>query len=361
MTFYTSYNWGVELPVAIILYSLIILVSGILVSIRFSYFITSLVSIIYIAMGHMEVTGRIQPNLYWKQETITVKDPIFLVVMFWIIQILTWLSFHQIEKSLSRARKSEAQLRKERDLLEIRVEERTSELRKAQMEKVSQLAHLAEFGKIASSIVHDISNPLTAILLNLEEVNNSKKSTQANIKQALVSSRKLEQFVGLVKKQLQKQEIIRRFDVKNEISEVLKVLNHKLKVNQVKVILNTSLKYVIEGNPIKFSQLISNLISNAIDAYDSNRSIEKIISISLESKKGLLIKIADHGSGIPSADLPHIFDPFYTTKSPEKGTGIGLSIAKEIVEDDFKGKITIKSEELKGTIVEINIPNKCLV
>jgi len=358
--FYTSLNWGIELPTVIVTYSLIILISGILVSIKFSIFITAFTSIVYIGLGHLQSSGITHPELYWKQEMITSKDPIFLVVMFWVIQILTWLSYREIEKSLKRARRSEKELKKERDLLEIRVEERTKELKRTQLEKTAQLAELAEFGRLASGIVHDLANPLTSILLGLEDLRRNKNSTSetaGSIKLALDASKKMENFIKAIKKQLQKQEVKKLFNVNQEISQVMQVLSYRAHVAKVEISLinNSEEKIMILGNPMKFSQMVSNILINSIDACENIENAKVVLTLN-KYKDNIKIIIKDNGCGVKKEIVEKVFDPFFTTKNPEKGTGLGLSIVKGVVENDFDGKIKMFSEVGKGTEISIGLP-----
>ena len=85
-------------------------------------------------------------------------------------EVIAWLSNREIEKSLKRARRSEAALKVERDALEITVEARTRQLREAQADQLSQLYRFAEFGQISSGLFHDLVNPLNAMSLNMENI-----------------------------------------------------------------------------------------------------------------------------------------------------------------------------------------------
>ena len=69
----------------------------------------------------------------------------------------------------------------------------------------------------------------------------------------------------------------------------------------------------------------------------------------------MIIKISDTGSGIPEEVIPYVFEPFYTTKTAEKGTGLGLAVAKRIVQE-HDGEIRIESKKNEGTDIIINLP-----
>src|SRR6185369_9267351 len=112
--------------------------------------------------------------------------------------VLAWLWNHEVEKSLKRARKSESELKEERDMLEITVEERTKALRQTEFEKVEQLHQFAEFGQLASGLFHDLLNLVNAASL-IDEA-------RVPISRASAMSRRVEGFMQAIRRQLNHQE-----------------------------------------------------------------------------------------------------------------------------------------------------------
>jgi two-component system C4-dicarboxylate transport sensor histidine kinase DctB len=105
---------------------------------------------------------------------------------------------------------------------------------------------------------------------------------------------------------------------------------------------------------VKFHQLVSNLVANAIDAYEGIPLERRIVQVLL-SKQGKKAKfvVKDDGAGINPEHLAYIFDPFFTTKTVDKGTGIGLMIVKRVVEEDFGGTISVASTRRTGTVFTV--------
>ena len=362
-TIYTLYKWGIDIPTGLLGISLAIIMSGILVSSQFSFFITSLLAVTIVTLFHFQ-GGVLPVESSWRTKPLEPSNVWIFIVLFAVINVVAWLSNREIERSLRRARKSEAELKKERDSLEIRVEERTKELKETQRERMVQLTKFAEFGKLASGIFHDLSNPLTAASLNLEEIGRGKKNKYEDVKpfidRALKATKRVEEFVGSTRRQIQQQDIQKKFNIKKEISEAFEILNYKAQSARVQLRAEGANSLGLYGNPLKFVQVATNLISNAIDSYDKTvDSIERCVLVKCEGGGDYVtIFIQDWGKGIKPEFLTKIFDPFFTTKTVQHGTGIGLSIVKGIVEDDFRGKISIKSEENKGTTFTIKIPSK---
>jgi signal transduction histidine kinase len=277
--------------------------------------------------------------------------------------MLSWLFNQEIEKSLHRAQQSEADLKKERDQLEITVERRTQELRQVQMEKIAQLYRFAEFGKSASGIFHDLANPLNLVSLNLERLSSKNRSQEKAeieemLKRAIEGTQRMESFVRAARKQVQNADITQVFDIQQEIVQSIHLLEYKAKSKQIAIEYKpSSEKISITGNPIKFSQIMMNLISNAIDSFEEATTTKRkvIIKNKVQNNK-IMITIEDTGKGIDPANIAKIFEPFFTTKSFDTGTGIGLSITKTIIEKDFKGKITVVSRLNSGSTFTVLIP-----
>jgi signal transduction histidine kinase len=102
----------------------------------------------------------------------------------------------------------------------------------------------------------------------------------------------------------------------------------------------------------QMSQVIINLIMNALHAMEDGGTLR----LGLEQEQDRIkLTVADTGHGIPQAVLPKIFEPFYTTKEFGKGTGLGLTVVKGIIEE-HQGTITVESDEGKGTTFTIRLP-----
>lgn len=358
-----TYNlviWGVDLPLGLLIYALVIIMAGILINTKFAYVITLIISAILFFLAYLQDKNIIHPDLYWADDsTAKTEDIIIIVVTLIIISIVSWLFNREIEKSLRRARKSEAELKKERDLLEIRVDERTKELKQAQIEKMTQMDRFAEFGRLSSGLFHDLASPLTAISLNLSQVNDDQKEnvseTKSCLQRALSASRKLEKFIQAIKKQYSQQEQKETFSLNEEIENSIDVLEYQARKQKISIEFNAEKEIFTFGNPLKFNQIITNLISNAIDAYEGVDTPGKKIIITLTKQDArFAISIQDFACGIEPENLEKIFEPLYTTKPIGKGTGIGLTTVKKIIENDFSGSISVNSEKGRGSIFTIH-------
>ncbi len=353
---YTSYISGVDNPPALLITALIIIMSGILISTNFSIFVTGLITTILVVMGHQQLAGNWAPARYFRIDTLNSADVTLYAVVLLVILLTSWLSNRETERSLRRAQRAESNLKRQNEQLEVTVEERTRELKQTQMEKMVDLYHFAEFGKLATGLFHDFVNPLTSVSLNLEQLGNKNHSQLVD--RAIESTKHMERFVEAARRQIQDKEISAYFSADEEIRTVMALLNAKARKAAVQIIFIESPPTELYGNPIKFHKAISNIVANSIDAYGEPRedNDRKIFITQVKGDDQIIITIEDNAGGIEVEHLKYIFEPFFTTKPTSKGMGIGLAITKDFIEKDFKGSITVTSEPQKGTTFTITLP-----
>lgn len=348
-------QWGILLPQGLLIFALTIVMAGVLLGSQYSLFAAAAITIILTTVAIFQNNGNLGVDSSWMDKLGTAFDGLTFGATFSVIALVSWLSNREITRSLARARRSEAALMRERDLLEEKVEERTKDLKQAQTERISQLYRFAEFGRSASNIIHDLVNPLNAVSLNLEKMQNAEHSRQVN--RAMENIKRMEQYIEEARKQIHNQRELSLFILNDEISQAIATLQAKAKRHKVSLQFSKTEDIELYGNQIRFQQLASNLIANAIDSYDESPAKEKQVLISLEkTAKAIFLRVQDFGSGISQEDQEKIFQPFFTTKSDDKGTGLGLAICQDIVEKEYGGTITLLSEPGTGTIFSVEIP-----
>lgn len=360
---YGLYHWGADMPMGLLLYALVIVMSSVLVSTRFSFFVLACSTMALMGISYLQTHHIAAPMQYWKTQIYSMTDSASALVTLGIIAAVSWLSNREIERSLIRARRSEAELKVERDQLEVKVEERTRALTAAQLEKMREINRFAEFGRLASGFFHDLSNPLTAVSLNLEMLKDGHEpeiaDARSHLDMALSATKRAEGFITAIRKQIQHQETRSVYSLVEEVKQVIQVMSYNARKYGIDIDLSVVQDVRMYGDLLKFNQIVMNLISNAIDAYDQQKAPEtsRKIAVTLAEKDRIVrLTVRDWGVGIPPQHLKKIFDPLFTTKSIEKGTGIGLSTTKEILERDFSGTIRVESREGEGTTFIVEFP-----
>lgn len=359
--------WGADLPAGLLLCVLVITMSVVLLGAKSAFTVTFIISGFLISLTGLQSQKILIVQDYWRQENNQIGDAIVYSLLLIISAGISWLFAHGITQSLARAQKSEMALRDERDSLEVKVEKRTKELRQAEQEKINQLYRLAEFGRLSSGIFHDLINPLTAVSLNLEQVKGeagNKELTNKEIlraksylNQALLATHKMEGLIAGVKKQIQKENGPIAFTPSREITEIIQILTYKARNANVLIDFIGEDDLIFIGDPIKFGQIIINLLANAIDASESY-SASQTIKIKLAQKDSeLTITVQDQGSGIAPENINKIFEPFFSTKTKSgQGLGIGLATTKDIIEKNFGGTIRVISQLGEGSLFTVSLP-----
>ncbi|MGC1781428.1 MAG: CHASE3 domain-containing protein [Acidobacteriaceae bacterium] len=222
---------------------------------------------------------------------------------------------------------------------------------------------LAAAGKLAASIAHEVNNPLEGITnllflaggsTDLIEVREWLEQAQSEVKRLSNITRRT---LGFYRESTQPV-AYRPADVMEEVISFY-VPEASSKKVQLQALIRTRLETY--GVPGELRQVLSNLISNSLDAIPDGGLIRLVVRTATDildsGRTGLRITVADTGSGIPVGILQHIFDPFFTTKL-DTGTGLGLWVSKELVEKQG-GRLRVRSSvsgARTGTIFSIFIP-----
>jgi PAS domain S-box-containing protein len=237
---------------------------------------------------------------------------------------------------------------------------------KQTQEELVQSSKMAAIGQLASGISHELNQPLTgikgfaqAMFMEADESNPFRSDLNKIIEQADRMDKIIKNVSFFARKSEFKMEPL---DINIPIEDSFVLLSEQLRVHNIRVekLLAKNLPK-IKADSNQLQQVFLNLITNSRDAIDSLKSAEGgklIIKTSLsEDKKNIIIIFKDTGCGISKEDLTNIFNPFFTTKSPGGGIGLGLCIAYRII-DNHAGRIEAESTESKGATFKITLPLK---
>ena len=226
-------------------------------------------------------------------------------------------------------------------------------------ENMARSERLATIGKMASKVAHEIRNPLSSISLNAELLQDEIKSFDFNQEEAqsLLGSimREVDRLANLTNEYLQFSRMPRLQNETHDICRLIKNLilfiDSELKANNIKLQVYLPEKPVLlRMDKDQIHRVLLNLVRNSIEAL----SFGGVISIDVRKNSPFLeIRLSDTGLGIAKDQLDKVFEPFYTTK--DIGTGLGLPISKQIIED-HGGSINYVQEETKVANFLIKLP-----
>ena len=249
-------------------------------------------------------------------------------------------------------------------ILNKALEKRVQEEIKKNKEKEQQLllqSRLAQMGEIISIIAHQWRQPLNAISANVNDLlikimlnNIDNKYLQEKLKKIAdiikETSETIDDFRNFYKKDTQKKETT----LSDIAKKTLTIIQPIIKEKNIKLImeLNSKLKIKVKENELKHT--ILTIVKNAQDILlEKKIKNPEIIIKTYDKDNCAYIEIKDNGGGIDKEIMDKIFDPYFTTKGKD-GTGIGLNMAKNIVEKNHNGVLSVKNDET-GAIFTIKI------
>ena len=246
--------------------------------------------------------------------------------------------------------------------LEEKIKKAVKENQK-QQEILFKQARFAQIGELMSIIAHQWKQPLNSIALIIqstylkhqlgklqeEDINQCFNATQEKIKNM---SQMLHNFSELFKPKSEK----RKFPVSEVIQKTVNLIKPALENNNIK--LNVSIKgeIYLESYPEELGQVLLNIITNSKDVLEKKEQEEKYINISVAKKNHkVYITVEDNGGGIPEDIKEKVFEPYFSTKG-NVGTGLGLYIAKMIVEQHMNGKMYVNNTDRGAKfIIELSL------
>ena len=280
------------------------------------------------------------------------------------------------------------QLIKEKTLLE----QTLRELRETQ----AMLIHaekMTALGQLVAGVAHEVNNPMGFVISNLYSLKESfsdlstaygvleslyLKGTSDGSAQALEALREdhdlefiFEDFPDLIKSSLdgavRVKEIVKNLrtfsrldeakrktvDIGENLSSTLSLADSELRKRDIRVQLELDVPDPLDCYPADLNQVFMNLIINAAQAMTSGGDL---IIRARQDAKWVLLEFEDTGPGIPEDIRNKIFDPFFTTKPVGSGTGLGLSLAYQIITEKHKGSISVDSAENRGSCFRIKLP-----
>lgn len=246
--------------------------------------------------------------------------------------------------------------------LEKKVQEELSKNRQKDRQ-LAQHSRLAQMGEMISIIAHQWRQPLGTIsnissAIQLEAMLKKLTSESAikhtkKISQLIEHlSQTIDDFRDFFKPTKQKEKI----DCDEIIRSILNIVESSLKANNIKFIQELMCNNNLYTYENELKQVMLSLITNAQDALVKNKIKNPYIKISSSSDNDFYIfEVSDNGGGVDESVIEHIFNPYFTTKSKENGTGLGLYMSKTIIEDHCQGTLSISNSD-EGAIFKITIP-----
>ncbi|MGB5558191.1 MAG: ATP-binding protein [Paracoccaceae bacterium] len=253
-----------------------------------------------------------------------------------------------------------AELRQLNDALqrEIAERERAEKNLEVAEQTLAQSSKLAALGEMSAAVSHELNQPLAAMktyLAGAKLLLHRKRPDEA-----LSSFQRIDDLIermGAITRQLKSYarkggDAFEPIDIRECLSSALSMMEPQLKSGDIQITRTVPRQPVrVQADRVRLEQVIINLLRNALDA---TKTVEKpAIEILVSGGSSAIITVRDNGPGIE--DLDNLFEPFYTTKAPGDGVGLGLAISSGIV-NDLGGRLTARNGRSGGAVFEVRLP-----
>ena len=258
---------------------------------------------------------------------------------------------------ISIQKRTEEDLRKRQDdieelnnSLESRIRQEVEKNREKE-QMMYQQSRLASMGEMIGNIAHQWRQPLNIMALVMQDLyisdqlgNLTSKKVEESYEKSnnllQYMSQTIDDFRNFFKQDAENLE----FSIKEALESVYGLINTNLSYHHVECNIDMHKDSIIKGGLNAFKQVLINIINNAQEAILSNNSKDKKISILITQENGrAIVRIGDDGGGIKKSVINKIFDPYFTTKNQTQGTGLGLYMSRQIIENSMCGSLSAKN------------------
>ena len=256
----------------------------------------------------------------------------------------------------------QAQLEELNHTLEKRVTEAIAELRQKDELLLQQSRHAA-MGEMLNNIAHQWRQPLNNIAIYVQSMQLLKAAEELTDEQIQDDVRHIMEIINYMSKTIDDFRTFFRnekqkhpFSVSEAAGKAISFVSAQMEHYGITCQLIVHDERTVNGYQSEYTQVVLNILNNAIDALNHSGSRDKRILISISAEhNNTVLSIEDNGGGIAPETLPHIFEPYYTTKGPGAGTGIGLYMAKTIIEKHMAGSLSARNSS-EGAEFRISLP-----
>ena len=229
-----------------------------------------------------------------------------------------------------------------------------------------QQSRLASMGEMIGNIAHQWRQPLNIMALVMQDIYISDQLgnlTSKKVEESYEKSNNLLQYMSQTiddfRNFFKQNDESAKFSIKEAVETVYNLVNTNLSYNQIECVIDVRHDSQVYGGLNEFKQVLINIINNAQEAIESNnvKSNKQIHILITQKNDNALVSIADMGGGISKGVMEKIFDPYFTTKEQTQGTGLGLYMSKQIIENSMCGSLSAKNID-NGAEFIITLPLK---
>jgi C4-dicarboxylate-specific signal transduction histidine kinase len=242
--------------------------------------------------------------------------------------------------------------------------QRAARRRAEELLRLGQVARLNTLGELAAGVAHELNQPLTAVLANTQAAQRlladnppELATAQTAMAQAAAQARRAAEVVGRLRRVVEHPESgepSQAVNLGDALRRALYLLEPECQRRGVVPQFSDDATVLVQADPIALDQIIHNLLMNALQALEKVDKAPRALRLSMAAKgKTVELTIADNGPGIPSDVLPHLFEPFFSTR--EGGLGLGLTLS-ETLTNSMGGQLSAGNAAQGGAVFTLTLP-----
>lgn len=245
--------------------------------------------------------------------------------------------------------------------------QRTARRRAEELLRLGQVARLNTLGELAAGVAHELNQPLTAVLANTQAAQRMLADNPPELAtalqamtQAAAQARRAAEVVGRLRRVVEQPESgasSQTVNLGDTLRRALYLLEPEYHRRAVAVQVQADATVLVQADPVALDQIVHNLLMNALQSLEALEKSDKqprtlLLTISEQEKSGQL-RVADNGPGIPPHVLPHLFEPFFSTR--EGGLGLGLTLC-ETLATAMGGQLSAGNAAEGGAVFVLTLP-----
>lgn len=249
-------------------------------------------------------------------------------------------------------------------LLRQFLQQRAEQQRSQALLRLGQVARLNTLGELAAGMAHELNQPLTAVLANtqaaqrlLAEDPPELATARGAMEQASAQARRAAEVLGRLRRSVERPDPgahVQALSLNEAVHRALYLLEPECQRHGVTPEVKAGDHVQVLAEPVALEQIVHNLLMNALQALEQVPAGERRLTLSLQQRDGQgELAVADSGPGIAPEVLPHIFEPFYTTR--KEGLGLGLSLCESLA-NGMGGTLSVSALPPRGTRFSLHLP-----